>query len=167
MGLENWGEGPTSRWFRLATAKRRCSRHSGGVMREGPMPDEVLDNLAASGLREVSSAISLLRGEGRIDVHKPEVSCADLLMTYEVRLRRIRSLSSEHARRLAEATSEFVSNLERYRSNDGHWITISGSEEVQFNIFRLERGQILGCLPVVSQLDVSSERWSELWDGDA
>ena len=29
--------GPTSRWFRLATAKRRCSRHSGGVRRHQSM----------------------------------------------------------------------------------------------------------------------------------
>jgi hypothetical protein len=136
-------------------------------MREGSMRDEVLSALVASGLREAGSAISLLRGGGRAEVHQHAVSCADVLMTYEVRLRHVRSISSEHAQRLAEATSEFVSNLDRYRSETGQWITISGGGEVQFAILRLEEGRLLGCLPVVSELDVSSERWTELWGSNA
>ena len=132
-------------------------------MREAPMRDEMVSALVASGLCEAGSAISLLRGEGRAEVHQPAVSCADVLMTYEVRLRHVRSISSEHAQRLAEATSEFVSNLDRHRSETGQWITISGSDDVQFAILRLEDGRLLGCLPVVSKLDVSSERWAELW----
>lgn len=136
-------------------------------MRERSMHDEIVKLLAASGLREASSAMSLLQGEGRLDVHQPGIACADLLMTYEVRLRHLRSVASEHASRLAEATSELVSNLERYRSNVGQWITIRGSDEVHFNIFRLEGGRLLGCLPVVSQLHVSNERWAELWGSNA
>ena len=152
--------------FRFAGPRRRRPLSS-NVMREGSILDEVLNALAASCLREAGSAILLLRGEGRVEVHQHTVTCADLQMTYEIRLRHVRSMSSEHARRLAEATSEFVSNLERYRSQVGQWITVTGSGEVHFAILRLEEGQLLGCLPVVSKLEVSSERWAELWGGNA
>ena len=128
--------------------------------------DEILGALLASDLHEAGSAISLLRGEGRVEAHQPAVTCADLLTTYEIRLRHIRAMSSEHAQRLAAATSEFLSNLERHRAKAGRWITIAGSGEVQFNILRLEEGQLLGCLPIVSKLAVSSERWAEVWAGD-
>lgn len=136
-------------------------------MREGSVRDDVLNALVASGLREAGSAISILRGEGRVNVHQHEVTCAGILMTYEARLRHVRSMSSEHAHRLTEAISEFVSNLEHDRSKAGQWITVTGSGEVQFLILRLEEGRLLGCLPVVSKLDVSSERWAELWGGNA
>jgi len=136
-------------------------------MREGSVQDEVLDALAASGLLEASSAVLLLRGEGRAEVHQPTVTCAGLLRTYEIRLRHVRSMPSEHAHRLAEATAEFVSNLDDHRPEAGQWLTIRGNNEVHFNIFRLESGPLLGCLPVVSQLDVSTERWNELWGSNA
>jgi len=136
-------------------------------MRERSVHDEVLDALAVSGLLEASLAVLLLRGEGRMEVHPLTIACAGLLRTYEIRLRHIRSMSSEHAHRLAEATAEFVSNLESHRPEAGQWLTIRGNDEVHFNIFRLESGPLLGCLPVVSQLDVSIERWNELWGSNA
>jgi hypothetical protein len=52
------------------------------------------------------------------------------------------------------STQRLKTHARDERSKAGHWITISGNDEVRFNIFRLESGQLLGCLPVVRQLDV-------------
>jgi hypothetical protein len=126
------------------------------------MHEELLNALAASGLREASGAMKLLRDGGQLDVHDG-ASCDGLLATYEVRLHHVRSMPSKHAHRLAEATSEFVSNLERYRPGTGQWLEVGGSQEVRYLIFRLDDGRLLACLPTVSQLAVSPERWAELW----
>jgi hypothetical protein len=134
--------------------------------REIAMQEEVLEALAASGLREASAAAQLVRNGARLDVHD-EASCDGMMATYRVRLRCVRRMSSEHARSLAEATSEFVSNLERHRPAMGQWLIIKGSGEVHYLIFRVDGDGLLACLPVVSQLRVSSERWDELWSGDA
>jgi hypothetical protein len=130
------------------------------------MHEELLDALAASGLREAGGALQLLRDGGQLDVHDG-ASCDGLLATYEVRLRHVRSMPSEHAHRLAEATSEFVSNLQRYRPGTGQWLEVQGNQEAHYLIFRLEDGRVLACLPAVSRLAVSPERWAELWGSDA
>ncbi len=131
------------------------------------MQDELVHGLAGSGLREASSAIALLNAGGRADAHQHGASCSELLCTYELRLRHVRSMSSEHAHRLAEAVSELVSNLEACRLKTAQWITVGGAGGMKFSILRLEDGRLLGCLPVVNKLEVSDERWAELWGRNA
>jgi hypothetical protein len=136
-------------------------------MRKDSVHVEVIDALAVSASREANAAIQLLRDGARIEVHETGVPCLDLLRIYEARLSHVQSKPGAHADRLTEATSEFVSNLEYHRSKIGCWITIKGSQEMHIALFRTEDGQFLACLPVVSQLDVSSERWVELWSSNA
>jgi hypothetical protein len=136
-------------------------------MREAMAKENVLDALAVSGLREAGAAAQLLEG-GDLETHSVAAGpCEGVLLIYQLRLDHLRSLPGAHARRLAEAVSEFVGNLERNGGDVGRWLTIKGSQELFFGAFCLDNGQILGCLPLVSKLDVSPERWTELWGGNA
>jgi len=128
--------------------------------------EEVLAALFLSGLREADTAGHLLR-EDEFEVSSHVSTCDTLLDTYQLRLNHIRTQSGAHALRLAEATSELVENLKCNGEQPGRWVVIKGVQESKFLVWRLEQGQLLGCLPVVSQLDVSSDRWKELWGQDA
>jgi hypothetical protein len=129
--------------------------------------ESVLRALAVSGLREADHAARLLE-EADSEVHSQDMGPSDdLLRTYRIRVDHVRSIQGAHAQRLAEATAEFVRLLERNSGQSGRWLTIKGRGELQFNIFCLESGQFLACLPVASKLDVSPERWEELWGRNA
>lgn len=127
------------------------------------MQTEIFQALSESELKEASPAIALLQSDGMIEIDGSDVSCGELFEIYAVRLRLIRRFPALHAHRLAEAITEFLSNLERHRSGVGKWVTIRGSQELHFSIFLVNGCELLGCPPVVSKLEVSPERWDELW----
>jgi hypothetical protein len=132
------------------------------------MKQQMVDALIASGLHEASAAVSLLRDGGRTEVHEHHILCDQVLRIYGIRAVQLSSLPGSHADRLAEATSELVSNLKLRLSEAGHWSTIKGDQELHFLVFRTEGdGKVIGCLPVVSKLDVSAGRWRELWSDNA
>src|SRR5262245_62075347 len=116
--------------------------------------EDVLQALAVSELSESRAAAQLLQ-EGELGVGSHVGSSRELLETYQLRLDHLRSQSGAHAHRLAQATSELVENLKSRGGQSGHWLTIRGEQELHFIVWRLEQGQLLGCLPVVSKLDVS------------
>jgi hypothetical protein len=124
--------------------------------------EAIIEALSTSDLSEAASAVHLLR-EGELKVDSIVSSCDVLLSTYQIRLDHIRAKPGDHASRLSTATSEFVDNLKRHGAQLGRWLTIKGSQELYFIVFCLEDGKLLGCLPVVSKLEVAPERWSTLW----
>jgi hypothetical protein len=132
------------------------------------MKQQMVDALIASGLHEASAAVNLLRDGGRIEAHEHHILGDQVLRIYGVRAGHVSSLLGSHAARLAEATSELVSNLKFALSEAGHWSTIKGDQELHFLVFRTKGdGKVIGCLPVVNKIDVSAERWLELWSDNA
>lgn len=132
------------------------------------MKQQMVDALIASGLHEASAAVNLLRDGGRPEVHEHYILCDQVLHIYGIRTGHVSSLLGSHANRLAAATWEFVANLKLRLSEAGRWSTIKGDQELHFLVFRTEGdGKVIGCLPVVGKLDVSAERWLELWSDNA
>lgn len=132
-------------------------------MEKANMNTELIKALEESSLVESKNAINLIT-EGAT-VHSDSMPCDDsLLLTYTIRLKHIKSISSAHALRLAAATAEFVSRLKSTGSEGGDWHVIEGNDEYQFNVFQRKTGEVIGCLPVIPKNRVSEERWSELWE---
>ena len=134
------------------------------------MPDPEASNdlarlLAASGLAEAQETLSAIQEGWAIEWHSSTASCQELLQTYEIRHRHILRSSTAHARRLAASVAEFVGRLRQHTSERASLYSVQGKAEHHFVVFRLDgMDDVLGCLRVISQLDVSPARWKEYWD---
>ena len=137
------------------------------------MPDPIASNylarlLAASGLAEAQEALSAIQEGWSVERHTSTASCQELLQTYEIRRRHILGSSTAHAQRLAASVAELVSRLRQHTSARASLYSVQGKAEHHYMVFRLDgTDNVLGCLRVVSQLDVPPERWKEYWDATA
>lgn len=127
-------------------------------------PDQLANELENSNLSQGAAAAAAIRGGWRVDLVSENSSCEELASTYAIRLAVLREKSSSHANQLALSTEELVENLGKYSSSSFTWIRISGDTQFTFAVVCLaESNTPLGCLRVVSQLDVPPERWREIW----
>ncbi len=94
----------------------------------------------------VSRAVNVL-GEHKPRKHDGSTTCESLLGTYSVRLEDLGT--KKGAMQLRSSVAELVA-----KSGGEHSFTI---------FFAGDDGRPLGCLRVVSKLDVTPERWAELW----
>ena len=124
---------------------------------------DVAKALAQSSLASAEEARRALRVGWTLSTPR-DVDAQELLRTYQIRLERLSSMPGSHAAQLAESIAELLPNLETAKVVK--MTLLSGPAEHEFAIFLSESAfQVLGCLKVVSKLDVSSERWEELWQG--
>ena len=126
--------------------------------------DELAQALEHSSLLQAAAAARALREGWNIDVHQSQTPYEQLASLYSFRSERLRRIPSRHARQLAASTEEFVANLNERRSSSGNWFNISGPEEQEFLVFCSALDEPLACLRTVSQLRVSPERWSAIWN---
>ncbi len=93
------------------------------------------------------------------------IKCTELLDIYEMRLEHLKSNESSHAKQLYQTTQEFCDNLKKHKNEKAMFITFDTSEEHQYSLVVLKGSNIiLACLKTVSQLDVTKERWNNLWE---
>jgi hypothetical protein len=136
------------------------------------MPDPRANNLArllaTSGLAEAQEALAAIQEGWAVELRGSTASCQELLQTYEIRHRSVLRSSTAHAQRLAASVAEFVTRLRHHTSERASIYTIQGKAEHHFVVFCAEgTANVLGCMRVVSQLDVPPERWKEYWDAPA
>jgi len=129
--------------------------------------DALLSALDAGLFSQSRGAADAIRLGWQIKYHRGEVPSASLLRTYSVRLTRLRSRSSAHAAQLAQSVSELVEQLQFHPTGSVDFVQVQGNAEHMFDVFVHEDGSLLSCLRVVSQLDVSADRWRELWNEEA
>lgn len=134
------------------------------VMHEEYMEDELIKALMNCDLAESKNAIDFISQGATVRSLTEGRSCDDsALQTYTIRLNHIKSFSSAHAVRLASATAEFVERLKVGGSEGGSWYVIEGNSEYHFDIFRQRSGEVIACLPMISETEVSEARWQEIW----
>ena len=97
----------------------------------------------------------------------PDISLAELEFVYSRRLEHLLSKSSDHAVSLAASTRELLDAVQDSSERVARWVTIRGPANYYFMILTSNSSQILGCLKVVSKLDVSHADWQRLWQGAA
>src|SRR5262249_32746967 len=117
--------------------------------------------LRASGLLAAEDAAAAVDDGWRVSEFK-EDSAAGVLRIYPHRLEHVRSIPGAHANQLSRSTEELVAQLalvERVES-----CIVRGPAEHHFVIFRdPDRAVVIGVLRLVSKLEVSAERWEQLW----
>jgi hypothetical protein len=125
--------------------------------------NDIATILSRSTLHHASEAAAALRSGWRASRFW-EAKSSDLAATYRVRLEHLRKLPGPHASRLADSIAECVPTLS---SSDITKVgSLHGPAEHGFVIFLSGSGsEVLGCLKVISKLEVTPERWEEVWQG--
>src|SRR5688572_12067893 len=117
--------------------------------------------LRASGLLAAADAAAAIGDGWQVSDFK-ETCAADLLRNYPHRLEHARSIPGAHSEQLSRSTEELVGRLAQAERVEVGFIR--GRAEHHFVIFRdPDRAAAIGVLRVVSKLDVSEERWEQLW----
>ena len=122
---------------------------------------DVSAELKASGLLAAADAAAAVDDGWQVSEFS-ETSAADLLRIYPHRLDHVRSIPGPHAEQLSRSTEELVGRLAQVeRVAIGF---VRGPAEHHFVVFRdPSQAAAIGVLRVVSKLDVSAERWEQLW----
>lgn len=93
-----------------------------------------------------------------------DVVAGDLARVYRIRLENLRSKQSPHAQQLAASVAELCDSLRTF-SGAACWLSVPGTRPADFLILIAADGsRVLGCMLTVSQLDVTSAEWAQLWD---
>jgi hypothetical protein len=125
------------------------------------------ESLRNSGLNHAAEAVSALASGWAASSLSPAFSISGLDRIYSIRQAHLLSLPGPHAAQLAKAIGELLANIRSNPDITASWLRIHGSAEHHFLLLVSDSHQVLGCLRTVSQLDVSSERWEEIWQGAA
>jgi hypothetical protein len=125
---------------------------------------DLVNALRKSQLSAASDALTAISDGWVVSEHPQLVSCTELDSIYTLRQEHLHSLPSNHASQLAAGIGEFLDGLRLHSQGFGRWFTICGEAEYHFLVFVLaEPERAIGCLRTISQLEVSGERWKELW----
>jgi len=90
--------------------------------------------------------------------------CSHLALVYEGRSEHLSINKSEHAIQLRESVNELVISLKEQNPRKCVFYHFTGPEEFDYQVIvDTERNSVLGILKTVSKLEVSDERWAELW----
>jgi hypothetical protein len=91
------------------------------------------------------------------------VAAQELLRIYQVRAKHLSSMDAEHPRRLRQDVLWMLERLPRepgatcfigsYETNDSRYVIVEA----------IEPPAIVGCMRVVSRLDVDDDAWRRLW----
>ena len=117
--------------------------------------------LNSSGLLVANEAAQALNDGWRLtDFGTADI--ADLTRIYSARVEHLATKAGPHAEQLRASTVEFVANLRDATSTTLGFI--QGPAEHHYLIALSESpSRVIGCLKVISKLDVSDRRWEELW----
>lgn len=128
-------------------------------------PQELARLLEASGLRHAARAASHVRALVEPIDLRFGGDTRGLLSIYRGRARHLAGKEGAHARQLREASEELCENLED-AAGPCAFVQLSGTPPYRFMIVLLAGGlpRVLGCLPIVSRLDVDEETWERLWE---
>jgi len=122
----------------------------------------VVELLDASNLAKAREAAQAVRDGWTVSTLSKRDDAQGMRMIYAMRLDHLRKEPGAHAAQLAESVAEFVKGLEG--AADVQFLTISSAAEHDFIVFFADSGtRAIGCLRTVSQLNVSPDRWTELW----
>ncbi|MEY4530023.1 MAG: hypothetical protein RLZZ156_744 [Deinococcota bacterium] len=112
----------------------------------------------------ILAAQAIAQGWG-IEHSEHQADCRELLSLYTIRRDRLSAMVSAHATQLAYSVKEFVENLEQCKTKTGNWIRVQGQAEYSFSIFCLSKNEKpIGCMKIVSKLEVTPERWGKIWE---
>ena len=125
------------------------------------------ESIKISGLNHAAEALSALASGWAASSLSPAFSISGLDRIYSIRQAHLLSLHGPHAAQLATAIGELLANIRSNPDITASWLEIHGGVEHRFLLLVSDNHQILGCLRTVSKLDVTSERWEEIWQGAA
>jgi len=125
--------------------------------------NEILEILKNSDL--ILSAEANLEFENfEIEISQDPVSCEELLYIYQQRAEHISQFTTEHATQLKASTDELCSNLSKHKEEQCLFHTLKGQLRHQYSLVVLKNSNVLlGCLKIVSKLNVTEQEWVQLW----
>ena len=116
-----------------------------------------------SGLSQAKSACEAIQDEST-ELEQSFVKSDHIASIYETRAEHLESFQTPHANQLLVSTRELLANLEEVEGVRISLFEVSTKLEHGYVMFvSIDTGRILGCLKVVSKLDVEPERWEEIW----
>ena len=122
--------------------------------------------LFESSLTEVHSALEELRNGANLEIESHIGKAREELLskTYEIRLKHLSSMSGDHAKRLIKSTTEFVDNL---NLTDPEFVKTARIKVEPFGTYLIwftpDTYNLLGCMYLVSENEVGSEKWKNMW----
>ena len=124
---------------------------------------EILEMIKSSDLSAAKDAASEFV-ELELSLSDNVVSCESLLNIYEMRAKHLEQYSSEHALQLKISTQELCNNLRKYIDDSCILHHLEGQLSHQYILIVLSnRNTLIGCLKIVSELNVSASEWTKLW----
>ena len=90
---------------------------------------------------------------------------SELLAIYETRSQILSTNTEVHARHLLASVEELVSSLTTRRPDEPiRFVAFPAEDQSEFVLFIAGDKDVIGCIRTVSKLNVSPERWTELWN---
>jgi hypothetical protein len=118
--------------------------------------------LESSGLLAAHEALQALHAGWHATDFGP-ADVADLLRIYPARVEHLATLAGPHAEQLRASTTEFVANLGNVTGAEIGWIRGPGPHQYLV-VLSGPPTRVIGCMRVVSKLDVSEQAWDGLWN---
>lgn len=118
-------------------------------------------------LYSIPSLIKDIESSVTVEVNQRDrfISCDHMRRIYAVRSKHLKRKKSAHGKQLSISVTEFHKNLEKHHDKNGTFISISTTEEYEYKLFVLQgSNHLIGCMKTISQLEVSPERWAEIWE---
>ena len=153
----------------LCATLARVRRPATGRLNSGVRPHRMVlvESLKISDLAHAAEASAALASGWVVSLLSRDVTISELDRTYTRRQAHLLSLPGPHAAQLAAAVGELLANIRSNPDITASWYKICGGAEHRFLLLVTDSNLILGCLRTVSKLEVSSERWEEIWQGAA
>ena len=129
--------------------------------------EDLVIALKESDLKLAEEVLAKIENEGwgmAREFSTQQVACKELLTTYQIRNSGLTARSSAHARQLHESVNELLANLEKQIDKSCLINEVVGDEAHDYIVFyEPKQNMVLGLLKTYSRLDVSEERWNEIW----
>ncbi len=122
--------------------------------------------LSASGLSQAKSACEAIQDESNevCKLGQGFVISDGFSSIYKTRAMGLASCQTPYAKQLLVSIRELLANLKEVEVVTICFFVARTKHEHEYVMFVLiDTGKILGCLKMVSKLDVAPERWGEIW----
>ena len=119
--------------------------------------EKLKELLESSSLLHASDAARVLPEV--IDNSAGYVPASNLLDIYQTRAKLLSSKQGSYASQLLESTKEFISNLKLNVETEVFGISTDSDKEPHYLVFVTNTNIAVGCLKVVSQLNVGKQQW--------
>ena len=126
--------------------------------------DTIIQPLKRSEMAHSEEAAKCVPKEVKFD--KGLVPAKDLVKIYVGRAEQLKLRQGKYASQLLDDTRSLIKSLRQHENKSVMIISTDKLNDFRYLIFISNPKVLLGCLKIVSKLDVSPEHWNQLWSNN-